>query len=331
LSAIASATGPIEVLILRVIGTKFSMKSEIDIEIKNRHSYTMGKTTPPTTIESSMEQFIGELDKNPSTIRAYRTDIRQFIAWLHANDITVISVHHITSSHINEYFRDLANQGRTSTTCARKLVSIHVFFTYLMHKGVIQLTPTAKVKKPRKEGKPKHVLRLDEFQRIIGAAKGNVRDYALLQLLFHAGIRVSEVIAICLSHLDMEHSMLALHRKGNMKRKIPLEEKVMHGLQSYLAVRPMTTDQHLFLNYNGQGLSIGGVRKMVEKYARCAGIPKKITCHSLYFTCSTHSSVLGMIDFYPKTPLRNEHVRTQKTKMPLGPEELRKLLDYTSL
>lgn len=70
---------------------------------------------------------------------------------------------------------------------------------------------------------------------------------------------------------------------------------------------------------------------MVEKYAICAGIPKKITCHSLYFTCSIHSSVLGMIDFYPKTPLRNERIRTQKKDMPLGPEELRKLMEYTSL
>ena len=57
---------------------------------------------------------------------------------------------------------------------------------------------------------------------------------------------------------------------------------------------------------------------MVEKYASSAGIPKKITCHGLYYTCSTHSSVLGMIDFYPKTSLRNERMRTPKKNMPLG-------------
>ena len=127
------------------------------------------------------------------------------------------------------------------------------------------------------------------------------------------------------------HTTLTLHQKGSRKRKIPLEKKTLHALQSYLVVRPMTTDQHLFLNYQGQGLSIGGVRKMVEKYARCAGIPKKISCHSLYFTCSIRSSVLGMIDFYPKTPLRNERMRTQKKDMGLGLEELRKLMEYTSL
>jgi site-specific recombinase XerD len=291
----------------------------------------MGIKTPHTTIGSSLDQFLNELDKSPSTIQAYITDIQQFLAWLHANDITVIGALHVTSSHIDEYLRYLTDQGRTGTTCARKLISMHVFFTYLMSKGVIQCSPTAKIKKPRKERKPKYALRPDEFKRIVGAARGNSRDYALLQLLFQTGIRVSEIIAIRLPELDLEHSTLTIHRKGSRKRTIPLEKKTLHALQSYLAARPKTIDQHLFVNYQGQGLSIGGVRKMVEKYARCACIPKKISCHSLYFTCSIHSSVLGMIDFYPKTPLRNDRMRTKKKDMALGLEELRKLMEYTSL
>jgi site-specific recombinase XerD len=282
-------------------------------------------------MESSLDQFLLELDKSPSTIQAYHTDIQQFLDWLHANDITIIGAQHVTSSHINDYLSYLANQGRTGTTCARKLVSIQLFFTCLVSKGVIQFSPVVKVKKPRRIRKPKHVLRVDEFQRIVGAAKGNPRDYALLRLLFQAGIRVSEAIAIRLSDLDMEHTTLTLQREGSRKRKIPLEKKTLYALQSYLAVRPITTDPYLFLNYQGQGLSIGGVRKMVEKYARCAGIPKKINCHGLYYTCSSHSSVLGMIDLNPITPLRNERIRTPKKTMPLCKEELRKLMENTSL
>ena len=310
---------------------QFFTKSNIDTKRKNRHSYNMGVTTPHTTIESSLNQFLLELDKSPTTILAYRTDIQQFLTWLHANDITIICAQHITSSHINDYLGYLSNQGRTGTTCARKLVSIQLFFTYLVSKGVIRFSPSEKVKKLRKERKPKHVLRPDEFQRIIGEARGNPRDYALLQLLFQAAIRVSEVIVIRISELDLEHAMLVLHRKGSRKRTIPLGKKTLRALQSYLTVRPMTTDQHLFLNYQGQGLSIGGVRKMVEKCARCAGIPKKITCHGLFFTCSSHISVFGMIDFYPNTHLRNERIKAPKKTMPLCNEELRKLMEYTSL
>lgn len=286
---------------------------------------------PHTTIESSLDQFLNELDMSPSTIRAYRTDIQQFLGWLHANDITIIGAQHVTSSHIDDYLRYLTDQGRTGTTCARKLISIHVFFTYLVSKGVIQCSPTVKVKKPRKERKPKYALRPDEFKRIVGAARGNPRDYALLQLLFQTGIRVSEIISIRLSDLDMEHTTLTLQMKGSRKCKFPLEKKALFALQSYLAVRPKASSQHLFINYQGHGLSIGGVRKMVAKYARCVGIPKKITCHGLYYTCSTHSSVPGRIDFYTKTSLRNEHMRTPKKNIPLGTEELRKLMEYTSL
>jgi site-specific recombinase XerD len=211
----------------------------------------MGRTMPQTTIESSLDQFLSGLNKRPSIIGAYRTDIRQFLAWLHANDMTVTCAHHVTSGHINDYLRYLLNQGRTGSTCARKLVSLHVFFTYLPQERVIASSPIAKIKKPHKARKPKLILRPDEFQRIIGAAKRNLRDYALLQLLFQASIRASEVIAIHLSDVDIEHAMVILRQKGNRKRKIPLEKKALLALQSYLAIRPTTPDPHLFLNYRG--------------------------------------------------------------------------------
>ena len=70
---------------------------------------------------------------------------------------------------------------------------------------------------------------------------------------------------------------------------------------------------------------------MVEKYARRAGISKKITCHGLYYTCSSHRSALGMIDFDPNESLKNEHRRTPKNNMPLDTEGLQKLMEYTSL
>jgi len=245
--------------------------------------------------------------------------------------MTVIGAQHVTRGHIDEYLRYLANQGRTGTTRARKLVSIHMFFTYLVKEGVILHSPASTVKRPRKERKPKHILRPDEFRRIVAAARGNPRDYALLQLLAQTGIRVSEVIAIRLPELDLEYKTLTIHGKGSKERIIPLEKKALHALQSYLAVRPKTSDQHLFLNYQGKGLSIGGVRKMVEKYVKRAGITKKISCHSLHYTCATNRSALGIIAFCLRTPLKHEPTRSSKKYMPIGREELRKLMEFTSL
>jgi site-specific recombinase XerD len=201
--------------------------------------------TPHTTIASSLDQFIRDLEKSPLTKKAYRIDIQQFLTWLIENDLTVSRACQVTRSHISEYLKYLANKGRTGTTRARKLVSLHLFFTYLVQEGVIPASPTAKVKRPRRDGKPKHVLRPDEYRRMVAAASGSPRDYALLQLLIQTGVRVSEVIAIRLSELDLEHKTLTIHGKGSKERVIPLEKKALQALKSYLSVRPKTTDQHL--------------------------------------------------------------------------------------
>ncbi len=166
---------------------------------------------------------------------------------------------------------------------------------------------------------------------MVAAARGSPRDYALLQLLLQTGSRVSELIAVRLSELDLEHKTLTIHGKGSRERMIPLEKKALHALQSYLAVRPKTADQHLFLNYQGKGLSIGGVRKMVEKYVKRADITKKISCHSLHYTCATNRAALGIIAFCLSTSLRHERMRMSKKYMPIGIEELRKLMEFTSL
>jgi integrase/recombinase XerD len=310
---------------------QFFITFEIDIGTKNRHSYNMTTSTPNTTLTSSLDQFIRGLDKSPLTIQAYYADIQQFITWLSENDMTVTRVHHVTRSHINEYLSYLANQGRTATTRARELISLQVFFTYLVREGVLPHSPAAMVKRPCREHKPKHMLRPDEFRRIVAAARGNPRDYALLQLLMQTGIWVSELIAIRIPELDLEHQTLTIHRIESREHMIPLEKKALHALQSYLVVRAKTTDQHLFLNYQGQGLSIGGVRKLMEKYAKSAGITKKISCHGLHYTFAHKRATLEMIAFSLKTPLRHERMRTSKKNVSIGTEELRKLMELTSL
>ena len=109
---------------------------------------------PYTTLASSLDQFIRELDKSPLTIQAYRADIQQFLAWLTEHDAAITNAQQVKRSHVNEYLRFLANIGRTGTTRARKLVSLQQFFTHLVQEGVIPHSPAATVDRPRKERKP---------------------------------------------------------------------------------------------------------------------------------------------------------------------------------
>jgi len=291
----------------------------------------MTTLTPYTTLASSLDQFIRELDKSPLTIQAYRTDNQQFLAWLTDYDAVITTPQQVKRSHVNEYLRYLANNGRAGTTRSRKLVSIQRFFSHLVKEGIIPLSPAATVDRPRKERKPKHYLRPDEYTKLLAAAGGHTRDFALLQLFLQTGIRVSEAAAICVYDLDLEHKTLTIHGKGSKERVIPLEKKAFQALKSYLTVRPKTAAQHLFLNYHGEGLSIRGVRKIVEKYVKHSGITKKISCHGLRHTCATNRAALGMNAFCLKTLLGHERIATSLEYVHIGTEELRKPMEDTSL
>jgi site-specific recombinase XerD len=109
----------------------------------------MNVSTPYTTLASSLDQFICELVKSPLTIRAYRTDIQQFLAWLIEHDASITQAQQVKRSHVNEYLRYLANNGRAGTTRSRKLVSIQRFFSHLVKEGIIPLSPAATVDRPR--------------------------------------------------------------------------------------------------------------------------------------------------------------------------------------
>jgi integrase/recombinase XerC len=284
----------------------------------------MKTTTPYTSLVSSLDQFTRELDKSPLTILAYQTDIQQFLTWLAEHDATITRAQQVIRSHINEYLRYLVNKGRTGTTRARKLVSLQLFFTHLVKEGVLPHSPAATVDRPRRERKPKQYLQPDEYTKLLAAAGGHPRDFALLQLFLQTGIRVSEAVAICVPELDLEHKTLTIHGKGSKERVIPLEKKAFQALKFYLAVRPKTTDLHLFLNYQGEGLSIRGVRKIVEKYVKRSGITKKISCHGLRHTCATNRAALGMNAFCLKTLLGHERITTSLEYVHIGTEELRK-------
>src|SRR5260370_20556582 len=102
------------------------------------------------------------------------------------------------------------------------LVSWRIMFTYLVKEGVIVLSPAATVKRPRKERKPKHTLRPDEYYRVVAAARVNPRDIAILQLMLQTGIRVSELIAIREPDLDLEQKTLTILNQGSKERVFPL-------------------------------------------------------------------------------------------------------------
>ncbi len=255
----------------------------------------------------------------------------QFVLWLAENDVTVIHPCQVTRGHVNEYLAFLSSQGRSGVTRARKLAALKSFFTYLKDENILTSSPADTIHMPNKERKRKVVLRTDEYSRMLSEAGGNPRDFAILQLFLQTGIRVSELVAITVEDLDIQSHVLKVHGKGNKERDIPLEKKSVQALKSYLLVRPEGQDRHLFLNYSGEGLSIRGVRKIVDKYLKKAGITKQISCHGLRRTFGSAKAGKGMNAFQLQKLMGHERITTTIAYVEIGQEELRRAMEATSL
>lgn len=272
--------------------------------MKQPHHHQLIQPTTATTskrsLEAALQLFLQELaarNLSPNTITAYSTDLRQFIAWLQMTDGTMTRPDQVTKREITAYLAYLGGVGLSGVTRARKLASLRSFFHCLAEHRLVGASPAGEVALPKKERKTIVYLRSEEYNRLLAAAGGNPRDYAVLQLFLQTGIRVAELVALRLADLDLAGRTLRIEGKGQKERVIDLEKKATLALKSYLAVRPASADTQVFLNYQGQGLSDRGVKKLVEKYRGLAGIQKKVSCHSLRHTFATYKAERGISAF----------------------------------
>src|SRR6266487_3086149 len=282
---------------------------------------------------TSLERYLKSLSgRNLSvhTASAYRTDLLQFLTFLTENDISVNSPEKITRNHILDYLSFLAGLGRSGVTRVRKLAAITEYCKFLVDEKSIPSSPVEHIIRPKQERKQRVFLRVDEYTRLLNAAAGNSRDYAILQLFLQTGIRVSELVGLQLSDIDLEAAAMLINGKGNKQRTVYLEKKATQALRSYLPNRPRSLDQHVFLNYKGSGLSVRGVMDIVEKYRQLAGISKKFSCHSLRHTCATYKAAKGYTPRDLQDLLGHEKPETSFIYVHQA-RDAKKLMEQTSL
>src|SRR5947208_8414853 len=200
-----------------------------------------------TQLSTSLTRYLNSLSgRNLSnhTATAYRTDLLQFLNFLAENDITVDSPEKITRMHILDYLSHLAGLGRSGVTRVRKLAAIREYCKFLVDEKGIPFSPAENIIRPKQERKQRVFLRVDEYMRLLNAAAGNSRDYAILQLFLQTGIRVAELGGLTLSDIDLDAGTMLINGKGNKQRTIYLEKKATLALRAYLANRPQSLDQH---------------------------------------------------------------------------------------
>jgi len=229
----------------------------------------------------------------PNTVAAYAGDLQVFGDYAVKHGVS--EVEQVTPRWVVDYLLWLSRQGLSSRTQARRLVALRGLFKYLCGQHHLAQDPTAAVELPRLGRRLPSVLSTDEVERLLAVPDRRtlrgLRDAAMLETLYATGIRVSELVHLRLSDLNLERGYVMVMGKGSKQRLVPLGETAMELIEEYLAdVRPTWDQGHpgLFLTYLRRTMTRQGFWKVIKGHARQANISHPISPHKLRHSFATH-------------------------------------------
>jgi integrase/recombinase XerD len=242
-----------------------------------------------------------EYQYSENTIAAYRNDLSQFAHYIEqrfGSDVTDFSV--VNEDHIGDYmaFMKHKEQPYASSTIARKVAALKSFFNYLTSKGTIQKNPAVDIDSPKVKKRLPQTLSLTEVERLLeapneGTSPKSLRDRALLNTLYDTGMRVTEIVSLQTSDVDLDKSVLFSPTRQGVSREIPLSDNTKVYMVEYLRDgRPHLMkdkqEQALFLNHRGEMLTRQGLWLIIKGYARQAGLQNEVTPHTLRHSFAVH-------------------------------------------
>ena len=202
----------------------------------------------------------------------------------------------VTEDALAKYVEHLNESGFAAATVSRSVASAKAFFHYCANEGLVDKDPTGVLKAPKIEKKMPEILTMDEVTRLLEQPKGDspkeIRDKAMLELLYATGIRVSELMNLEISDVNMQMSYITC-KDASKERVIPFGREAKHALTRYLdeGRAAMVEDQSskiLFANCSGQKMSRQGFWKLIKYYAKKAKITADITPHTLRHSFAAH-------------------------------------------
>ena len=247
---------------------------------------------------SDIENFTEYLREVKKTSRnteiSYQRDLVQLLSYLEGQGIKELNK--VTKTSLNSYILYLEHEGRATTTISRMLASIKAFFHYEFSIGAIAKDPAELLRAPKIEKKAPTILSVEEVEVLMAQPKGKkpkeIRDKAMLELLYATGIRVSELVHLELGDLNMPVGFITC-RADQKERNIPFDRKTKRALADYLeSSRDLLLkggeSSWLFVNCNGKPMSRQGFWKIIKYYGEMAGIQSDITPHSLRHSFAAH-------------------------------------------
>jgi integrase/recombinase XerD len=240
------------------------------------------------SIESFIDYLTIERGLSPNTLQAYRRDLCQFRNWLKKDFLQV------DSALIGNYLATLRKKGDKFPTLNRKLSAVRMFYKFLYTEGKINHNPVEGISSPRRGRKIPSFLSEREVEALLEAPpvdeQYGSRDRAILEVIYGAGLRISELINLNLTDLNLKGGWVKVLGKGSKERIVPLGREACQWVRIYLRKRGIenTNKLPLFCNRYGKRLSRQSCWKIIKKYSQKAGITKKISPHTLRHSFATH-------------------------------------------
>jgi integrase/recombinase XerD len=245
------------------------------------------------TSDPAVESFLALLrtTRAPRTVEAYRRDLTRIREWLGRPVGTV------TTEELERYLAELRATGLAATTIARRVAALRSFFRHQQLLGSRKDNPAAELDLPRRRRKLPRTLSPSEAERLVEAANGitprDLRDRALVELLYGAGLRVSEAVGLDKASVDLDGRLVRAVGKGNKERVVPIGRQAVEAVRRYLSRgRPYLDKRHrpeLFLNARGGPLTRAGAFLILRALAAKAGLePGRVHPHLLRHSFATH-------------------------------------------
>ena len=244
------------------------------------------------TFDRFMESAVFEAGLADRTLAAYAADIRQYLACLEEQGIT--NPADIVFEDVLDHLGALQEGGLSPRSAARHLSAIRRFHQFLVDEGLCEVDVTSLAEAPHLLRRLPRCLSSEEVERLLrapdpGTPEG-VRDAAMLELFYACGLRISELAAQPLKHVNLEEGNVRVFGKGSKYRLVPLGREAQAKVRAWLPLRAQWAkrDAALFIGPSGRRLSRTTVWRLVKRYARAVNIPQNVTPHMLRHSFATH-------------------------------------------
>lgn len=242
-----------------------------------------------------LDHLLAERGLSLHTVSAYELDIKQFFEFLEELSLTAHSAETLDEALLFLHLAWLRQRGQGGRSLARHLSALRGFFAFALEEGWVDENPALLLENPKLPSLLPEVLSREEMDSVLSQPdmhdRLGVRDRCMLELLYAAGLRVSEVCSLRLNQLDMQRGLVRVFGKGAKERLVPLHGLMCNLLDDYTRLwrgqlNPL--ENSVFINRSGRALSRQYVWKMIKKYVMLAGIQRSISPHTFRHSFATH-------------------------------------------